>query len=154
MIGFIARVTGDRAGAEDLAQETFVKAFRNLAAFDTSRRFSSWLLRIAHNVAVDALRRQRLPTVPLAEDRPGPDAPDPVEQEALGRALDTALARLRPEYRAAIALRYQEGLPFDEIAAIMGLPAATARTYVHRARRELSSLLTASGWRPGSLKQE
>ncbi len=158
VINFIARVTGDRAGAEDLAQETFIKAFRNLAAFDTTRRFSSWLLRIAHNTAVDAIRRARVRTVPLepadrATEGPrgepmAPAAPDPVERGDLGRALERALARLRPEHRAAIVLRYHESLSFDDIGTVMNVPAATARTYVHRARRELAGLLTAAGWEP------
>ncbi len=61
IISLIARMTGDRALAEDLAQETFVKAFRSLAAFDTTRRLSSWLFRIAHNTAIDAMRRSHPP---------------------------------------------------------------------------------------------
>jgi RNA polymerase sigma-70 factor (ECF subfamily) len=73
-------------------------------------------------------------------------APDPVEQESLGRALDDALRHLRPEYRAAIALRYIEGLPFEEVAQVMGVPEGTARSHVHRARKELARLLTESGW--------
>jgi RNA polymerase sigma-70 factor (ECF subfamily) len=157
VINFIARVTGDRAGAEDLAQETFVKAFRSLATFDTTRRFSSWLFRIAHNTAVDALRRPRPQTVPLDRradadgpigDPRAPARPDPVEQRDLGRALEAALDRIRPEYRAAIVLRYQESLAYEEIAAVMNVPPATARTYVHRARKELAGLLTAAGWEP------
>ena len=63
IISLISRMTGDRALAEDLAQETFVKAFRSLAAFDTTRRLSSWLFRIAHNTAIDAMRRARPPQV-------------------------------------------------------------------------------------------
>ncbi|MGE5813207.1 MAG: RNA polymerase sigma factor [Acidobacteriota bacterium] len=155
VINFIARVTGDRAGAEDLAQETFVKAFRALHSFDTTRRFSSWLLRIAHNTAVDALRRTRGHELSL-DSRGDPDRlvpepaappqPDLVEQQDLGRALDAALRRLRPEYRAAVVLRYHESLSFDEISAVMQVPEATARTYVHRARKELAGLMTAAGW--------
>jgi len=158
VINFIARVTGDRAGAEDLAQETFVKAFRSLATFDTTRRFSSWLLRIAHNTAVDALRRTRGRTVPIGPSDTGadgpraepaaPPAPDPVEQRDLGRALESSLGRIRPEYRAAIVLRYHEALSYDDIATVMNVPSATARTYVHRARRELAALLAAAGWEP------
>lgn len=155
IISLIARMTGDRALAEDLAQETFVKAFRTLAAFDTTRRLSSWLFRIAHNTALDALRRSRsggpaLPADPAeAADGPAvPPAPDPVERQALGRALHAALARLRPDYRAAIVLRYEEDLPFEEIGVVLGVPEATARSHVHRARKELARLLTASGWAP------
>jgi RNA polymerase sigma-70 factor, ECF subfamily len=158
LVRFIARVTGDREHAEDLAQESFVKAFRSLAAFDTSRRLSSWLFRIAHNTAVDAMRRPRRPTVSIdaaagtthdAVAMPvAPSEPDPVERAALRRALDAAMRRLRPEFRAAVVLRYDEGLPFDEIGQVMGIPEATARSHVHRARKELVRHLTEAGWQP------
>ena len=154
----VARPGGDPALAEDLAQETFVKAFRSLSTFDASRRFSSWLFRIAHNTALDMLRRPRVETVSFDPPAPGeerrsrepsvPPEPDPVEREALGRALEAALNRLRPEYRSAVVLRYQEGLSFDEIGHVLGIPEATARTHVHRARKELARLLADAGWRP------
>ena len=156
VISLIARMTGDRAMAEDLAQETFVKAFRNLKSFDLARRLSSWLFRIAHNTTLDALRRQRPGLVELDAFREGdphgevaaPALPDRVEQAALGAALNQALLALRPAYRAAIALRYDQDLPFDEIGQILGVPEVTARTYVHRARKELARSLAATGWAP------
>lgn len=156
MIGLIARITGDRALAEDLAQDAFLKAYRNLSAFDTKRRLSSWLFRIAHNTAIDSLRRARARTLGLEApassadeaglDPPAPPAPDPVETQALGEALERALASLRTEYRIAITLRYDEGLAFDEIAHVMSIPEATARSHVHRARKELAAVLRAEGW--------
>jgi len=164
VISLIVRMTGDRALAEDLAQETFVKAFRSLAAFDTTRRLSSWLFRIAHNTAIDAMRRAR-PQQALAHaaldsgdatsaDAPAepsaPPAPDPVERRELGNALEAALAELRPDQRAAIVMRYESGLSFDEIGTVLGVPEVTARSHVHRARKELARLLTASGWAPPS----
>jgi RNA polymerase sigma factor (sigma-70 family) len=91
VISLIARIVGDHVLAEDLAQETFVKAYATLAAFDPTRRLSSWLLRIAHNTALDALRRARtsLPHArALVDDSPmslPPAGADPVEREALGR---------------------------------------------------------------------
>ena len=152
IISLISRMTGDRALAEDLAQETFVKAFRSLAAFDTTRRLSSWLFRIAHNTAIDAMRRARPPQVPFetvltAGDAPD-EPPDPVERRELGHALEAALDALRPDQRAAIVLRYENGLSFDEIGTILGVPEVTARSHVHRARKEMARLLTASGWAP------
>ena len=151
IISLIARMTGDRALAEDLAQETFVKAFRSLAAFDTTRRLSSWLFRIAHNTAIDAMRRARPLQVPI-ETEPStadiPASPDPVERQELGHALEAALGELRPDQRAAIVLRYENGLSFDEIGTILGVPEVTARSHVHRARKELARHLTASGWAP------
>lgn len=156
MVTLIARMTGDRAQAEDLAQEAFVKAFRSLSAFDTTRRLSSWLFRIAHNTAIDALRRPRPAVVSMdAEDsresaarHATPPAPDPVEQHALGRALEDALQHLRPEYRTAVVLRYEEGLSFEEIGHVLGIPEVTARSHVHRARKELAERLEQAGWTP------
>jgi RNA polymerase sigma-70 factor, ECF subfamily len=161
VISFIARITADRALAEDLAQETFVKAFRSLAAFDTTRRLSSWLFRIAHNTAIDAMRRsspsqaaatsldaRHLLSSVVPDETATPPAPDPVERRELGEALESALAQLRPDQRAAIILRYESGLSFDEIGTVLGVPDVTARSHVHRARKELARLLTASGWAP------
>ena len=161
MISLIVRVLGDkgdRATAEDLAQETFVKAYLKLAAFDTTRRLSSWLFRIAHNTAIDALRRSRITLVPIDDPIAGPEVeghgpappapPDPVETEALGRALDAAVGQLRYEYRVAVMLRYEEGLPFEEIAQVLGVPEVTARTFAHRARKQLAERLAAGGWQP------
>jgi RNA polymerase sigma-70 factor (ECF subfamily) len=157
VIALIARMVADRALAEDLAQEAFVKAFRNLSAFDASRRLSSWLFRIAHNTAIDALRRGSAITVPLdahGQDEQGPRQlssppdPDPVEQAALGDALVAALGHLRPDHRAAVVLRYEEGLAFDEIGHILGIPEATARSHVHRARKDMARHLAEAGWAP------
>jgi RNA polymerase sigma-70 factor (ECF subfamily) len=153
VISLIARMTGDHARAEDLAQETFVKAFRSLAAFDTTRRLSSWLFRIAHNTAIDALRRSQpqpasIHTIASGDAPTVQPAPDPVERKALGRALEAALAELRPDHRAAIVLRYEEGLSFDEIGRVLGVAEATARSHVHRARKALTRLLTEAGWAP------
>ena len=160
MITLILRVLGekgDRGLAEDLAQEAFVKAFLKLSAFDTSRRLSSWLFRIAHNTAIDALRRSKVtfvqaqdPADPYPVPETGAALPaDPVETAALGKALEGALAELRPEYRVAIMLRYEEGLAFEDVAHVLGVPEATARSYVHRARKQLSARLTEEGWQPG-----
>jgi RNA polymerase sigma-70 factor (ECF subfamily) len=163
ILTLLIRMTGDAAQAEDLAQEAFVKAFRSLAAFDTTRRLSSWLFRIAHNTAIDALRRARPDTVSIDADAEetgeavaalaqAPE-PDPVEREALGSALQAAIAGLRPAWRAALTLRYDEGLPFDEIGLVLGVPEATARSHVHRARKELAQALSAAGWGPDAALQ-
>lgn len=154
VLRLLVRLTGDTGLAEDLAQETFVKAFRSLGAFDTARRLSSWLLRIAHNAGIDALRRQRLKTVPIetaaADAQPldpaAPAEPDPLERQALAGALDAGMQQLTPAQRAAISLRYEEGLSFAEIGQVLGMPEPTARSHVHRARKALVAVLTARGY--------
>lgn len=157
VLSLLVRLTGDRALAEELAQDTFVKAFRSLSAFDTSRRLSSWLFRIAHNAGIDALRRasaahnkpaSRTAAEALPPDLPAPPQADPVESRALGDAIQRAFSRLRPDQRSALVLRYEEGLPFEDIARILGIAEATARSHVHRARRQLAQMLTEAGWNP------
>ena len=162
-VNLAARMVQDRALAEDLAQEAFARAFERLSTYDRQRRFVSWFFRIVHNVTIDYLRRKRPNTVSLdsleeaghggmavpagASDASGsPEAR--AEQAAMTRAVDAALARIRPEYREVVVLRYREELSVQEIAYAMGVPPGTVKTYLYRARRELASILTAQGWAP------
>ena len=157
----VLRMVREPALAEDLAQEVFVKAHRALASFDPQRKFSSWLFKIAHNATIDHLRRREVTTVPL--ETPGKEGVDllarlpavgaetpaaAVERRDLGRAIQRAVADLRPEYREVFLLRFQEGLAYDEIAEVMGLPLGTVKTHLHRARKALAGWLEAAGWGP------
>ncbi len=159
--GLLVRMVRDPALAEDLAQETLVKAYRALGSFDRRRRFSSWLFKIAHNTAIDQLRRVRPVTVPLddaGDERAAPLArlarPDSESPEArlrgrdLAGALQEALDALRADYREAVLLRYQQGLSYQEIAEILELPIGTVKTHLHRARAQLAGSLRAGGWEP------
>lgn len=161
LFSLIARMVGDREMAEDLAQETFVKAFRHLDRYDRERKFSSWLFKIAHNTTLDHLRRRELETVAL--ETPDDDAgdlaavladpsersPEAVAQRGdLARALAGAVARLRPEYREVVLLRFAQGQAYQDIAEITGLPLGTVKTQLHRARKELMDVLRADGWGP------
>ena len=144
---------GDHAAAEDIAQETFLKAFQRLGSFDRQRRLAPWLLRIAHNRTIDVLRQAQLPTAPLDDQLPvpgaGADGPGvDLERSELRRALEHAIDRLRPGYQADIVLRYQEDLSYAEVAHVMGVPEGTAKTYVRRARRELAEVLAKAGYGP------
>jgi RNA polymerase sigma-70 factor (ECF subfamily) len=155
----IARLVQDPGRAEELVQDTFVKMFRALGRYDADLRFSSWLFRIAHNTAIDALRQRQVPLVSPRVDEDGdevdplaglPDlAGDSPEQAMLrheiARALDEAIDALRPEYRAVIVLRHHEDLDYEEIADVTGLPLGTVKTYLHRARKALAGHLRAAG---------
>jgi RNA polymerase sigma-70 factor (ECF subfamily) len=160
--GLIARMVRDPVLAEDLAQETLIKAYRAIATFDRKRRLSSWLFKIAHNTAIDHLRKNRPRTVPL--ESPEEDRVDPLallaepehrspEARARGRdlaeALQDALMDLRPDYREAVLLRFQQGLPYEEIADILELPLGTVKTHLHRARRQMAKTLREAGWGVG-----
>jgi RNA polymerase sigma-70 factor (ECF subfamily) len=165
LFSLVVRMVRDAALAEDLAQEAFVRAFRALRHFDRSRKFSSWLFKIAHNLTIDHLRRRTLDTESLetplgsgdgertlesklADD----DALQPdryVEQGDLTVALERAIAALRPEYREVILLRFVEGLAYQEIAEILSVPLGTVKTNIHRARKELAVVLGREGWGAG-----
>jgi RNA polymerase sigma factor (sigma-70 family) len=108
-------------------------------------------LRIANNAAIDALRRWNADATQRGAalaDVALPPAPDPVELADLSDALSRALDGLRPAWRTAIVLRYQEGCSYSEIAEVLGVPEGTAKTFVHRARRQMADMLTRAGWRP------
>lgn len=160
VLNLVARLVQDRAAAEDLSQDTFLKVFRSLGGYDARWRFSAWILKIAHNTALDFLRRQRPYLVPLDEpgsgDRPAvgerladtrTEAPDAaVQRTTLAQAVDAAIDRLRPEYRQVLVLRYQEELEYDEISRVLELPLGTVKTFIHRARRALADALADAGW--------
>jgi RNA polymerase sigma-70 factor (ECF subfamily) len=158
-VNMAARLVHDRAVAEELAQDAFVRAFARLTTYDPERRFSAWFFRVLHNLVIDYLRRKRVATVSLdaltADGYAGPVADDPasspedeLERRSLAAALQDALSRLRPEYREVIVLRYEQGLSVDEVAGVLDLPEGTVKTFLHRARKELAGLLEAAGWGP------
>jgi RNA polymerase sigma-70 factor, ECF subfamily len=160
VFNLLVRTVRVRADAEDLAQDTFLKLFRSLARFDRRLRLSAWVLKIAHNTAIDYLRRRRPELLPLDAplDSAGatfsdvlPDAATPTPHEiaergSLAQALDAALDRVRPEYRTVLVLRHQEGLDYGDIAEVTGWPLGTVKTFLHRGRQALAGELAAAGW--------
>jgi RNA polymerase sigma-70 factor (ECF subfamily) len=158
VFSLVYRMVRDRALAEDLTQETFVKVLNAIDRYRPEYKFSSWIFKIANNAAIDHLRRKELDTLSLEG---GPDATTPeqiqatslqvgdvaespldeLEARELGSAIEAAIGRLRPEYRACIIMRHIEGRPYDEIAEALDLPLGTVKTYIHRARAELRDYL-------------
>jgi len=159
IVSLIVRIVRDRSLAQDLAQDAFVRAWQKIASYDSSRPFRSWMFKIAHNLAIDELRRRRLDVVPLEEpEREGEDLlgrlEDPaglgpgerLDQERALEQLESALGTLRPSYREVILLRFREGLAYEEIADVMDLPLGTVKTHIYRARKELVEKVTAAGF--------
>ena len=145
-----ARVVG-REEAEDVTQETFLRAYHRLHSFRGESVFRSWLLRIAHNTAVNAARR-RLPE-PVEVDDEGGDAAvmhparEPVsvlEESERRERLELKLGELRPEHRAVLVLRDLEGLAYDEIASVTETPIGSVKGRLHRARREMIDIMRAN----------
>jgi RNA polymerase sigma-70 factor (ECF subfamily) len=143
------RMTGEEGKAEDVVQETFLKAYRNLGRFDGRAGFGTWLHRIAANCALDALRRTRregarrseMPEddadLRLASSEPGPERQ--ARSEEIGRALRQALRFLSPLERAAFSLRHFEGRSVAEICQTLGVNEGAAKQAVFRAVQKLRS---------------
>jgi RNA polymerase sigma-70 factor (ECF subfamily) len=143
------RMTGNEADAEDVVQETFLRAFRRIGRFDSRARFSSWLYAIASNHAIDLLRRRKRwrstgvePTerqAPLVSDRPDP------ERTAYGGELlekvGEAMGALSPRERVAFTLRHHEGMSIREIGRVMGLRQSATKNHIFRAVRKLRARL-------------
>ena len=162
--GIVRRMIPNDEEARDLAQEAFIRAFRNLDKFDPNRSFSSWLFRIATNLCIDTYRRRKLDTVPMVhagrdgEDErswdatdEGPNPADRFSDRERARKLLEVIQSLPPMYRAVILLRHQEDLSYDEIAETLELPLGTIKARIHRAHRLLKEKLTRQGfdWVPG-----
>ncbi len=140
---WLFHLTHDRHAAEDLTQETFLKALAHLTSFKPGTNFRAWLFRIAHNSFLNQRRgadpaRQPFPEqVPDPEEGPEERAQSRESLQMLGRAV----GRLPTEYRAAFLLRVEEGLSFRQIADALGLTEETARWRVFKARQKLVQAL-------------
>jgi RNA polymerase sigma-70 factor, ECF subfamily len=128
--------------ADDVAQETLLRAWRGLAAFRGHAGFFTWLYRIAFNEAQRRLAR-RTPAAELSDDLPDlrPATHSAVEHRELARALDDAISRLAPDLRAPVLLRDVEGCSTDEAAQILDLKPAALKSRLHRGRMALREQL-------------
>jgi RNA polymerase sigma-70 factor (ECF subfamily) len=155
------RLTGNRADAEEAAQECFLRAIRRLRTFRGEAKFGTWLYRIAAHAALELRRRRArrhtesleryLPRFDRSgrhardiEDLDQPGADVMVDQARLARRAGSALERLDERYRAPFVLRDLEELPTPEVAAILGITEALVRQRVHRARLMLRGFLNAA----------
>lgn len=144
------RMLGGEADAEDAAQETFLRAYRNLARYDPRRPFATWLLSIAAHHCIDRLRRQRFSFLSLDDDSdpdstplqiPDPAQEDPqriAEQREQTLQVQRLLLCLSPLDRAIVILRYWHELAEAEIALTLGLSVSAVKSRLHRARRHLA----------------
>ncbi len=141
------RLTGDRHDAEDLTQEVFVRVFRSLSSY-TPGTFEGWLHRITTNLFLDSVRRKaKIRFEGLADDaadRLVGKEPTPAQayfDTHLDADIESALASLAPEFRAAVVLCDIEGLSYEEIAATLGVKLGTVRSRIHRGRSQLRAAL-------------
>lgn len=147
------RMVGNGHEAEDLAQETFLRAYRNISKYNNEFKFSTWIFRIATNLCIDRLRKKK-PDYYLDAEVPGTDgatmysqlsSEEPLPEEVVTEnerwnELQEEIMKLPEKYRTAIVLKYVEDLSLEEISHIMDIPVPTVKTRIHRGRETLKKV--------------
>ena len=151
VFALLVKMTGNRADAEELAQDAFLKAYRSLRSFRHDCSFATWIYRIAYNTAISALRHTR-PDRPAADEEAAERFPDPIDnadadeeaaKEARFLRLEHALEQLRADDRALIHMFYKQEKTVEELATITGLSLSNVKVKLHRTRKKLMSLMQA-----------
>jgi len=152
--GAIYRLMRLEDETRDLAQETFLRAYKNLGSFKLEARFSSWLYQIALNLCRDRMRRRRSKSFVSFEEldrsgenlpQAGPSALDFVLSRDIGRLVSEAVRSLPEEHREVIILKEYQGLTFAEIAEVLGIPVSTVKTRLYRGLGRLRERLEREG---------
>lgn len=142
MRNYARKFLSDKEDVNDVLQEIFIKAYKNIKSFDAERKFSSWLYRIAHNEFINALKKRSKRTLPLFDldvffpqyAREEKNISQEINQKEMYQILDKFLGRLEPKYREPILLYYFEELSYKEIADIMQIPISTVGIRIKRAK--------------------
>lgn len=149
LFAYLYRLIGNREEAEDLLQDVFIKAYKNLHSYDASRKFSSWIYRIAHNEAVNYIKRKSLKrfiswedissTKDKLESSSTEEGADNmwIRKESI-KEVDEAINKLPIKYKQVLLLRYFSDKSYEEISEILGKPVNTVGTLINRAKKRLS----------------
>ena len=142
---FLHQTLGDEELSDDLAQETFIKAYTHIASFKNLSNFSTWLFRIAYNVFYDYIRTRK-ETSELEERDLNTAHYTP--QQDVGRQMDiyNGLSKLKDAERTCITLHYMEDLSIDKISTITGLPPSTIKSHLSRGKEKLANFLRNNGY--------
>ena len=157
IVGYVFRMLGDYDSSLDVTQEVFIKVYNSLARYSSEYKFSTWLYRIAHNAAIDHMRRNSVNSQSLeteSEDgayqlqleSSGP-TPEQDHQRSEWRAeIDSVIKRLPGPYRELIVLRHSQDMSYDEIAEVTGLPLGTVKNRLFRAREMMREIFVERGF--------
>jgi RNA polymerase sigma-70 factor (ECF subfamily) len=153
---YVYRMVGDYDAALDLTQEVFIKVYGSLPRYRSEFKFSTWIYKIAHNAAVDHLRRHSSRVQALVSDFDGEQREMPIEsrrpnpeQESERKErraeIETVIAQLPSAYKELVILRHSQDMSYDEIAEVTGLPLGTVKNRLFRAREAMRDLFLERG---------
>jgi RNA polymerase sigma-70 factor, ECF subfamily len=144
----------DKEDINDVLQDIFIKVYTNIQSFDTKRKFSSWLYRIAHNELVNVLKKRKKQTLPIFnldtffshDFFEKNNINQEIDRQNIEKILDVCLDKLDFKYREPIVLYYSEELTYEEIADVMQIPISTVGVRIKRAKKIIKSILKDSGY--------
>ena len=156
IVSYVYRMLTDYEASLDVTQEVFIKVYNSLDRYSCDYKFSTWLYRIAHNAAIDHLRRNSVNTQSLETENPNGtyelqiESPNPTPEQDRERSewrkeIEAIVKRLPTAYRDLILLRHSRDLSYDEIAEVTGLPLGTVKNRLFRAREMMRGLLIERG---------
>ena len=164
---FLNQTLGDEQLSDDLAQETFIKAYVNITKFKGMASFSTWLMRIAYNVFYDEVRKRKVETVSFEEGGRRKEEGDYLQEKNLRQAslqqdyspssfllppsslkmdIHQALALLKPDERTCITLQLIDGYPIDQIAKVTGIAENTVKSHLRRGKEKMANYLKQNGY--------
>jgi len=155
--GYVSRMLGDYESSLDVTQEVFIKVYKSLSRYSSEYKFSTWLYRIAHNAAIDHMRRSSISvqsletenadgTYQLQIESPNPSPEQDRERSEWRTEIDEVVKRLPEAYRHLILLRHSQDLSYDEIAEITDLPLGTVKNRLFRAREMMRDIFIERGF--------
>jgi len=155
--GYVFRMLGDYESSLDVTQEVFIKVYNSLSKYSPEYKFSTWLYRIAHNAAIDHMRRNSVNAqsleaenadgsyqIQIESSRPSPEQDH--ERTEWRAEIEAVVKCLPPAYRDLILLRHSQDLSYDEIAEVTGLPLGTVKNRLFRAREMMRDIFIERGF--------
>jgi RNA polymerase sigma-70 factor, ECF subfamily len=157
IISYVYRMLGDHESALDVTQEVFIKVYNSLNKYSSEYKFSTWLYRIAHNAAIDHMRRNSINAMSIEAENPDgtyqiqiesrrPSPEQDHERREWRHEIDAVVKCLPPAYRDLILLRHSRDLSYDEIAEVTGLPLGTVKNRLFRAREMMRQIFIERGF--------
>ena len=146
---YVVYLIHDPATAKDVVQDTFIKAYQNLNSFNPKYKFSSWIYRIAHNEAMNAIKKHRFLYSEEVDDLPSKEyeqnISELIDDDLLKTNVHDCLKQLETKYREVIQLVYFENMKYDDVSDVLHIPSSTVGVWLSRAKSKLKLICTQKG---------